>query len=341
MNEQEVWQRLRLLESFDNVQNWYKIIHKRELSSRRTNEIICAAKQAREYFKNAKQSDYSVRSLLAFYGIACLSRSVTLLVKNGGGEESLTKGHGLQVDAWGSILSGEISQAISKIGNLQIETCSGLFNDFIESTNNILCLHVIGSTVDGRISYSKPVLGVKISFIELLSRIPDLKNEMEIITPACYANVEEITCSKNSGFKIGCVHNPPQTLLEYYRGNGYLWESTRGNNYSMTGSADLFDHNTPLFLHKYMDKMFGTIPRLNIIEPLECRQNYSEMGFCYLVSYFMGMLSRYYPTHWVSLINGSKGDFMWPVVNRAQSYVETVFPELIVEFIQECLKTEK
>ena len=93
----------------------------------------------------------------------------------------MTKGHGLQVNAWGSILSGEISQAISKIGNLQIETCSGLFNDFIESTNNILCLHVIGSTVDGRISYSKPVLGVKISFIELLSRIPDLKNEMEII----------------------------------------------------------------------------------------------------------------------------------------------------------------
>lgn len=65
------------------------------------------------------------------------------------------------------------------------------------------------------------------------------------------------------------------------------------------------------------------------------------MGICYLVSYFMGMLSRYYPTHWVSLINGGPGDRLWPIINRAQNYVETVFPELIVELIQEKLKGDE
>ncbi|WP_407448101.1 YaaC family protein [Fibrobacter sp.] len=72
MTEYEVWQNLRPLESFDNVKAWFCKIHGRTLNSRRASEIACAAKQAREYFRNARQADYSVRSLLTFYGVASL-----------------------------------------------------------------------------------------------------------------------------------------------------------------------------------------------------------------------------------------------------------------------------
>ena len=85
MTEFEVWQNLRALESFDNVKIWFNRIHHKDLNSRRTNEIICAARQAREYFKNAKQADYSVRSLLTFYGIASLSRATALSLMAGMG----------------------------------------------------------------------------------------------------------------------------------------------------------------------------------------------------------------------------------------------------------------
>ena len=341
MTEQEVWQRLRLLESFDNVQNWFNSIHNRELNSRRTNEIICAAKQAREYFKNAKQSDYSVRSLLAFYGIACLCRSVTLLLKENGGEETLTKGHGLEVHDWSATLSGEISQAIAKIGDLQVVTCSGLFNDFIESTENVLCLHTSHARVDWSLPYAKPRLGVKISFMELLSRIPDFENEIKMFSSANYAVANEISYSSDKGFAISHISNMPTSLIECYKNKGYTIDCIEKEKFSMTGTSDLFCNDLPLFLHKYIDKMFGLIPRLYLVKPLNCGNNYSEMGFCYLVSYFMGMLSRYYPTHWLSLINGGKGDLMWPVINRAQSYIETVFPELVLEYIQEKVKEEK
>lgn len=341
MTEQEVWQRLRLLESFDNVQNWFKSIHNRELNSRRTNEIICAAKQAREYLKNAKQSDYSVRSLLAFYGIACLSRSVTLLLKENGGEETLTKGHGLEVHDWSATLSGEISQAIAKIANLQVVTCSGLFNDFIESTENIHCLHLYRSGVDWVISYGATKLGMKISFMELLSRIPDFENEIKMISSGNYAAINDISYQKDSEFKIGRIYEPHSSLVDYYGRKGYSITPLGKSNYTLTCPSEFFLKNKPLFLHNYTDKNFGSIPQLFLVKPLECGVNYSEMGFCYLVSYFMGMLSRYYPTHWLSLINGGKGDLMWPVINRAQNYVEKVFPELLLEFIQEILKKEK
>ena len=50
------------------------------------------------------------------------------------------------------------------------------------------------------------------------------------------------------------------------------------------------------------------------------------------------MLARYYPTHWISLSHGEKGDALWPTINRAQQMVEKSFPELIIEMIYDLLK---
>ena len=93
---QETWQRLLGLESRDVVQLRFHRIHARELNARRAGEINAAARQAREYFRNAAASDYSVRPLLTFYGIACLSRALLLLMKAKGGEECLPHSHGLE-----------------------------------------------------------------------------------------------------------------------------------------------------------------------------------------------------------------------------------------------------
>lgn len=87
--DQEIWHQLLPLESRDITKKWFSIIHGRELNTRRTKEINAAAKQAREYFRNASKADYSVRPLLTFYGVASLSRSFLLLLKRDGGEEKL------------------------------------------------------------------------------------------------------------------------------------------------------------------------------------------------------------------------------------------------------------
>ena len=88
--DRNIWQQLLSLESRDITQQRFRQIHSKELNARRAREINAAAKQAREYFSNAFNSNHSVRPLLTFYGVTSLSRALLLLLKADGGEEGLT-----------------------------------------------------------------------------------------------------------------------------------------------------------------------------------------------------------------------------------------------------------
>jgi hypothetical protein len=43
----------------------------------------------------------------------------------------------------------------------------------------------------------------------------------------------------------------------------------------------------------------------------------SQLSITYMIGFVLGMLARYFPTHWVSLAQGNKGDSLWPALNRA------------------------
>jgi len=49
----------------------------------------------------------------------------------------------------------------------------------------------------------------------------------------------------------------------------------------------------------------------------------------YATSYALGMLSRYYPSRWVSLLTGGRGDFSYPLLAEASRVVEDVFPQVL------------
>lgn len=138
----EIWQQLLSLESRDIVIRWFDEIHTRELNARRTKEFNSAAKQAREYYRNAANSNYSVRPLLTFYGVASLSRSLLLFLKRNGGEEGLTGSHGLETVGWGNAMSGKVIKGLRNLGSLKIRTRNGLFTDFAAQTNNRISIHV-------------------------------------------------------------------------------------------------------------------------------------------------------------------------------------------------------
>ena len=72
-----------------------------------------------------------------------------------------------------------------------------------------------------------------------------------------------------------------------------------------------------------------------IVAPFEDNKRFSEIAVVFLLSYYLGMLVRYYPTHWISLIQGDNGDEYWPILNRAQNYVLQVFPALCIELIND------
>ena len=338
----EIWQQLLSLESRDITQQWHKKIHGRELNVRRAKEINSAAKQAREYFRNANSSNYSVRPLLTFYGVASLSRALLLLLKANGGEEGLSKGHGLETVGWSDILSaGDSSLGLAQLGSLKIKTCSGLFSDFLKETNNRISMHINSSAVDWHLNYNIPSHGNSFSLIELFSRIPDLqKDYINVSTEIKYSNIQEMSYSLEKGFRAKVNKSTFINFKQSYLDLGYNVECD-DKWCDITSGAENFSEKLPLFIHAYIQKNFGPIPDLFIAQPLENNSNYSQLCITYMVSYFLGMLVRYYPTHWMSLIQGDKGDALWPTINRAQQFVEISYPELVIELIYDVIKKSK
>jgi hypothetical protein len=331
------WQSLYSLESRDAVCHWHKQIHNRDLNARRAKEITFSAKQAREFFRNSDQSNDSVRPLLSFYGVASLSRSLSLLLKKGSGEETLNRGHGLETSGWTDVLSGEISEGIGALATLKIKTSSGLFADFLRETDNRTCIHVNSSAVDWRLSYRLPQSGDEITLEELLSRIPDLQGEYSRSgRAAAYAQVQQMTYSPAIGFKAKVTAKQFESFKDSYTDAGFT-VTRAGDFYEVASDAVLLGRSTPQFMHTYVNKMFGSIPTLHIVKPLANGARYSQLAVTYMTSYILGMLARYFPTHWVSLLSGEKGDALWPAINAAQRYIDSAFPEMVVEFIHDTL----
>jgi hypothetical protein len=333
----ETWQQLLSFESRDIVSTWFKRIHGRDLNARRTKEITAAATQAREFFRNSSEADYSVRPLLTFYGVASLARALTLILKRDGGEECLTKGHGLETIDWSKRLSGDLSVSLNALNELKIRTCSGLFSDFAKQTENRMSMHVRSGAVDWRLNYKQPDLGDEIELGQLTARIPDLRKEHSVLgVDQLYVAIQEMSYDASNGVIIKVPSRAFRVFEQSYCALGYDAKDS-GEWTTLTGRADLFSRMTPQFLHSYVHKMFGAIPTLSLVAPMPSGSRYSQLCFTYMLGFILGMLARYFPTHWVSIAQGSKGDGLWPTLNRAQFIVEETFPELVAEMIEDVL----
>lgn len=336
--DQEIWQQLLSLESREVTQQWFSILHGRELNIRRTKEINAAARQSREYFRNASNSEYSVRPLLTFYGVASLSRALILLLRREGGEESLSSGHGLTTVDWSTQLSGDTWVGLASLLELKVKTCAGLFSDFVCETKNRISIHISSSAVDWRINYGVPDTGTQVTLGDLFSRIPDLFIDFRNISSSIrYAYVSKLTYDQKNGFYAKVRYENFESFMHTYQNLGYKIE-TQDIWSILTCDDAIFNQDIPLFVHSYVQKSFGTIPNLYIAEPFPGNLNYSQLCITYLTAFFLGMLARYYPTYWISLIQGDKGDALWPTINRAQHMVEKSFPELVIELIYDMLE---
>lgn len=337
MTNQEVQQQLLQLENRDVVKKWFKKIHNRELNTSRAKEINAAAKQSAEYFRNAANASYSIRPLLTYYGVYTLSRALVLLFKTHGGENTLKEGHGLGTDNWSSILvGGDASNHLNDIGKLRVKSFKGLFSELVKETNNHITIHINSAGIDWGISYNIPEAGFIFTLDDLISRIPDLQPDLkELGLDEKFCVVHGLTYTEHNGF-ICDVYGNNENVLTVYKKNGF--QCTGSNkNVKLTTTSEQLNKYVPQFLHKYVHKDFGTIPSLCIVAPFNDNTRFSEIAIVFLMSYYLGMLVRYYPTHWISLVQGDNGDEYWPILNRAQNYVLQVFPELCMELINDRL----
>lgn len=339
--DREIWQQLLALESRDITERWFNSLHSRKLNARRAREINAACAQAREYFRNSDGADYSVRPLLTFYGVASLSRAVTLLLRPSGGEEGLSSGHGLQTIDWADTLSSNKSGGLRAIQRLKIRTCKGLFTDFIRETENRTPIHVSSSRVDWGITYDQVAIGHEITFLEVLERMPDLAQDFDQLAwEKKYAVVHQLGFTGADVFTARALETQFAPIAKAYEKCGYTI-ACAGEWCDISCPKDQFMQEPPLFMHSYLHKQFGSIPNLHIAAPFSDDARYSQLGVTYLASYFLGMLVRYFPTHWIALLRGARGDEIWPTINRLQQLVEHTFPELLMEFVYDLLQASK
>lgn len=329
--QRETWQRLLGLESRDVVQWRFGQMHGRELNDRRAREINAAARQAREYFRNAAAADYSVRPLLAFYGVASLSRALLLVVRRRGGEEGLTAGYGLETVASGSAMSGDVAKGLEGLGELRARR-RGLFSDFLVHARNTTLIHHHAAAVTGHVEYDDPGAQAEVSLQDLFSRSPDLWADYASVSAPNYANAVDFSYGEEEGLKVDLGGDSAAAVATSYGELGYGVSGT-GDRRTIRCDAKTASGEPPMFMQGYMHKTFGTFPALRLAKPFAGGARFSELCVTYMVSYALGMLVRYYPTHWIALINGGRGDQLWPMINRAQQCVESVFPELVAEYV--------
>ena len=224
---------------------------------------------------------------------------------------------------------------------MKIRTRNGLFSDFVTHTKNQISIHTNSAGVDWRVCYDVPEPGVELTLRELFSRIPDLQSDFRNIAHSLkYALVHKMEYSHDTGFRAKVHKDQFDCLGSYYESAGYSLVD-QADRIVLTADAETFRKNRPLFIHSYLHKTLGLIPALDVSEPFEGEARYSQLCITYMVSYVLGMLVRYYPTHWVSLTQGDKGDEWWPTVNHAQQFVEQSFPELVIELIGDIVEKEK
>lgn len=328
----KIWHRLLYLESYDAT---YKRLTRLGVSNpqhHRVHEIIAAAKQAREYFRNTDASSLSVRPLLAYYGVASLSRALILLLKST--PKQLTASHGLTTIKWNEILSDNMQDSLERLGRLAVRTSRGLFADLMTHTDNRTSIHANSAGVDWHLNYGIPTVKNSLSVDDLFSRMPDLRQEyVDLGGVSRQVEIRDMRYRQHDGFRFLTAEKTSTAVLDTYLEKGYVV----GEKGHISCSVEVFSENMPLIYHTYVNKMMDLIPLPFLVEPFPGGARYSELCLIFAASYVLGMLVRYYPSHWIALIHGEKGDSWLPTVVRAQEIVEQVYPLLVAELIEDVL----
>ncbi len=331
----EFWRQSLRFSTTELVRRAYNLIHGGDLNQMRARQIVAAYTQAREYFENAENSDLTVRPLLLFYGVACLSRMLVLLMKTDGGEHLLRQSHGLGTIGWSGTLSQDVDTVLRNIHALKLKSSEGLFSDILTTTKNSTCLHTNSSKVDTTIEWGQVEHPIEFTFGDLAARTPDLQVEYEQWLQKSPL-VARFSGTEKGDDKIVWNVQAKDNLREIisYSANSIEISVNDGQAKLTTSVEDA----VPILTNSYLEMAFGSIPYTYISARLDGGVALAQIPIAYALSFSLGMLCRYFPTHWVALTQGQANTGAWPLVQVAITYIQAAYPRLIVEYLEEQTK---
>jgi hypothetical protein len=351
-----VWQKLSLYESMDLVSRYYKENRKKELKGEKSREILSCLAQGREYFAIASNSSEIIKPVILYYGTVAMSRGLILFLDSEARETSLKASHGLGAIEW----KDQLSKGLQELPNLRIEVQNGTFTELQKVTENAEQFSIDESgfgrhrTIIGNPTDETVKQGTSLTVRNVLSRIPDLRHLYKKTfqtSPECYKSDVQLwgnVNNKNSSVRVSIIEPKNSDSLSFDQINANL-RLPSGINPDISEGEDRGEKVTrysfalPYQSEDDLKQVFAQLPAIQndqdgyifFVSPLDDGTRLSSFASLFIMAYVMSILARYYPSTWISIINRTKGDFAYPIMKAALSLVQEMFPELILQRLQE------
>ncbi len=334
----KIWNKLLEFETRDLVERFIKKRHQRDASARQILEISSNFIQGREYFLNSRRADISVKPLLQYYGVSALTRGLILAISPQMSEAAMKPSHGLDSLNWQENLSKK------NFEDLTVKIGKGTFYEMLTATSNKTYFKHNSSGVSWKINFDIPTIGTEIRFVDLLQTISDFSEVYEIWTEQklcflqlatfkTYTDLKEyeytVTKPKIDNGEIAKI------FLKEHFGDYSIKES---GNQIIIRTSDKF---IPQFSQRFLDHFNMGIGEIVLTKNASKNLELNTLGQLYSLSFFLGMLSRYFPSIWISLGRTEKGDAIYPLFIKAIEIIEKHFPQTILEFLESPYDFEK
>jgi hypothetical protein len=338
----DLWASLSLFESRDLVERKFNERHKLSLSAQKATEIVSSMAQAREFFRSATAAADHVRPLLLYYGVLTLSRGLILFLRPSHRETSLKQSHGLSVVDWGQ----QLSAGVQNLPLVRIHVEGGTFSELADATQNherslIWTAPYPNRAALNQVGASEYPSAFELTAKDILGRLPDvapLYEEVFSALPACVpAFVFHLSASTQTDLDVFPLNGrliEDRALRELYiRSDVTEFRQAAKHNFHRDGP-----HWSWRIKHMSVEEMEAALPAiatesggaLYFIAPFPNGVRMSTLSLLFVASYVVGMLARYYPTHWLSLLGRQKGDFTLPLLQKTLKTIELRFPELVL-----------
>lgn len=328
------WATIKNYQSHELVRRDYQRKHNREPNAAHTREICSPFIQAEQYFDSASSSDRTVYPLLLYYGVVSLTRGLTLFLSRGLREANLSPSHGLQIHEWRE----EFAKTPPDIANLKIKTTqSGTLGELLKSTSNRSLLRNNSSGVNVKYDHAHSDVELEIAFGNLLARLPDISEQYNRWREKPGAARFNVNSGQSTGSTVTVRKEEKidRSAIELIFSDSGMTLKEENNEALIYEGPNNYDA-----LPRVTDKIKGTafnmgIGDLYLTQRFSKELDLSKIGLVFCISYVMGMLARYYPAQWLSLIHNQTNDGSLPTLLSALDFIESTYPQMALDFLEE------
>ncbi len=312
-------------ESTQLIKLQYKKHHGGEINTGKAREIAAAFTQARGYLESASTADRIVRPLLVYYAVLSFSRGLTLFLNPGLREAGLAASHGLSVEGWGQ----ELSKKSGDLAALKIKINSkGTLVQLIEATNHESYIRNNSSAPNYITKLDRPASNAEITLGDLFARFPEITTiHNRWRTNRCAVGIWPQKKTPEGGMELRV--DPPYTKEDV--------EAVFGDGFDIAEDGKIITVVAPKGSTKpSMSDVKGTwnIGTLVAMTRYPGGEEFSKIATAFIVSYALGMLVRYYPSHWIGILHNLRHNEAMPSLLAALKQIESDYPRLVVDFLE-------